>query len=296
MENLRAPILCDKELGLGLTVSDPKNRIRYPSAAKRAISVKMASESVSEEMRVLYVAMTRARDRLVMTYGSQTLEADLKDIVLRQDFDGGELVCQEAACMGDWVLLAALQRMEAGALHAISGRPKHTAVSSHTWRIAVCQAPEHTARASALQQETVALPEELVRRLRTGLNFRYPHLSATQTPSKRTATDRKGRDKDQEVSKKTAEPPVVVRNWRRPSFAARQISGKEYGNVMHTVMQYIAFEKCGDEAGILAELGRLTERGFLTPEQRNLVDAAKLQVFFSTEIGRKLCGGVPYLR
>ena len=41
----------------------------------------MAEESVSEEMRVLYVAMTRARDRLIMTYASQTLETDLKDIL-----------------------------------------------------------------------------------------------------------------------------------------------------------------------------------------------------------------------
>ena len=112
MENLRAQILCDKELGLGLSIANTDKRIRYPSAAKRAISVKMAAESVSEEMRVLYVAMTRARDRLIMTYASQSLESDLKDIVLRQDFDGGELICREATCMGQWVLLAALQRMD----------------------------------------------------------------------------------------------------------------------------------------------------------------------------------------
>ena len=125
MENLRAQILCDKELGLGLSVANARKRIRYPSVAKRGISVKMAAESVSEEMRVLYVAMTRARDRLIMSYASQNLESDLKELVLRQDFDGGELICQEATCMGDWVLLSALQRMEAGAFHELAGRPRH---------------------------------------------------------------------------------------------------------------------------------------------------------------------------
>jgi len=296
MESLRAQILCDKELGLGLSIANPKNRIRYPSAAKRAISVKMAAESVSEEMRVLYVAMTRARDRLIMTYASQCLEADLKDIVLRQDFDSGELVCQEATCMGDWVLLAALQRMEAGALHALAGRPKQIHASSFPWYIFVCQAPESTVSAHTAKLEHHQIPAEQISRIQEGLSFQYSHISATHTPSKQTATDRKGRVKDLEASENTPEPPAVIRKWRRPSFIAPQISGKEYGNVMHAAMQYISYEKCTDDSGIRREINRLIEKGFLTPEQGEAVDPGKLQRFFSSEIGEKLCSGVPYLR
>ena len=77
----------------------------------------MAAQSISEEMRVLYVAMTRAKDRLVMTYASQTLEKDLQAIALRRDFDGGELLCREADCMGDWVLLAAMGRIAVSYTH-----------------------------------------------------------------------------------------------------------------------------------------------------------------------------------
>ncbi|MBR4017318.1 MAG: UvrD-helicase domain-containing protein, partial [Oscillospiraceae bacterium] len=67
-ESAYAQVLCDKDLGLGLGCIDQKLRARFPSIAKRAISVKTIREGVSEEMRVLYVAMTRARDRLIMTY------------------------------------------------------------------------------------------------------------------------------------------------------------------------------------------------------------------------------------
>ena len=296
MESLRAQILCDKTLGLGLSVADSQKRIRYPSAAKRAISAKMASESVSEEMRVLYVAMTRARDRLIMTYASQNLESDLKDIVLRQDFDGGELVCREATCMGDWVLLAALQRTEAGALHACAGRPMQTRISSFPWKISVCQAPRSNSAAQAERQEPQQISAEQISRIQEALSFRYPYSAATQAPSKRTATDRKGRDKDQEVSEDTEEPPAVLRRWRKPSFVSQQISGREYGNVMHAVMQYIAFEKCSDEEGISSELNRLQEKGFLTPEQREAVKPGQIYAFFSSEIGKKLCSGVPSLR
>ena len=296
MENLRAQILCDKELGLGLSIANREKRIRYPSAAKRAISVKMAAESVSEEMRVLYVAMTRARDRLIMTYASQCLESDLRDIVLRQDFDGGELVCREATCMGEWVLLAALQRMEAGSLHGWAGRPRETRLSRYPWHISVAQSEEKTAPATETEQESHQVSEEQLSMLEKSLAFQYPYVSATLTPSKQTATDRKGRDKDLEASENTPEPPSLQRKWRRPSFASREISGKEYGNVMHAVMQYISYEKCRDADGIGNELDRLVEKGFLTPEQRAAVDPEKLQRFFASAFGKKLCGGTPHLR
>ena len=296
MENVRAQILCDKELGLGMSVANTQQRIRYPSVAKRAISIKMAAESVSEEMRVLYVAMTRARDRLIMTYASQSLEGDLKDLVLRQDFDGGEMVCREATCMGDWVLLAALQRTEAGALHAYAGRPKETKINDNLWYITLCTAPEGAVSAVTTKSDSVSIPLEALSEIQKGLSYRYPYAAATDTPSKKTATEQKGREKDLEASEHTPQPPSVIRKWRRPSFVAPQLSGREYGNAMHTVMQYISFENCKEEAAIRREIDSLVQSGFLTPEQAAAVDSEKLHRFFSSEIGVKLRSGIAYLR
>lgn len=94
-ESQRAQILCDKDLGLGLSPwRTAKTGVRYSSVAKRAIAAKMAAESLSEELRVLYVAMTRARDRLIMTYSEKNPGKVIQDIALRQDFDGGELLCR----------------------------------------------------------------------------------------------------------------------------------------------------------------------------------------------------------
>ena len=82
-EDLRAQVLCEKELGLGLSAVDRENRVRYPTIAKRAIVARTARESLSEELRVLYVGMTRARDRLIMTYAEKKPEATLADIAQR---------------------------------------------------------------------------------------------------------------------------------------------------------------------------------------------------------------------
>ena len=295
LESIRAQILCDKELGLGMSVADTINRVRYPSIAKRAIAVKMLSESVSEEMRVLYVAMTRARDRLIMTYASQTLQKDLEEMALRQDFDDGELLCREAICMGDWVLMAALRRTEAGALHACGGKPKQTRIGEYPWKIQMVQAPLRDTE-STVENETPQMPIDAEDKIRRGLAFVYAHKSATTTPSKRTATDRKGRFKDIEAAELAEEPKTANRIWRKPSFFSRQVQGKNYGNAVHAVMQYICYENCGSLSEVSREIRRLIDNGFLSEEQGSLVSAEKISKFFSTEIGIKLQNGVSNLR
>ncbi len=294
-ESARAQILCDRELGLGLSVADTRRRVRYPTIAKRAIGVKMVRESLSEEMRVLYVAVTRARDRLVMTYAPRNLETQLKDIALRQDYDGGELLCRDVVCPGEWVMMTAMNRMEAGALFAIGGRPGRIRAKDIPWKIAVCQAPEVVVGRTVAQSGAV-LPSGAEEMLRNSLTFCYEHADATRTPSKQTATQRKGRPKDEEAAEDTQEPVTVHRSWRSPSFAGAAVDGVAYGSAIHAAMQYIRYDACGGEAQVRQEIARLVEQGFLTKEQGQMVDCGRITAFFTTEPGKKLRGGVPYLR
>jgi len=295
-ESLHAQVLCDRELGVGLSVADTAERVRYPSIAKRAIMARQADQSVSEEMRVLYVAMTRARDRLILTYASQSLENDLRDIVLRMDLDNGRLLCREAGCPGDWVLLTALGRTEAGALHALSGRPLQTRSSDYPWKIRVKEAPAGVNGSSGTEHTCQRIPEEVPEMLRRLLSFQYPHAAATQAPSKQTATDRKGREKDAEAAEDTVPVKLPVRNWRHPNFRSKELGGADYGTAIHLALQYIRYESCGSLPEVERELWRLVQRGFLTEEQGSMVDSKKIAHFFDTEIGRKLRSGTPYLR
>lgn len=293
----RAAILCDRELGIGMCVVDHKTRVRYPSIAKRAITAKMITQSISEEMRVLYVAMTRARDRLIMTYAAQNLQSHLQQIALRRDFDGGELICREVVCPGEWVLKAAMERTEAGELFALGGKPKQTSISDFPWKITVTDAPtEETDKIVPDSGEKPELTDETVEILRTALAFRYSHTAATQAPSKQTATQRKGREKDEEVSEDTEEPKTHKRNWRKPSFARASSAGKDYGSAIHAVMQYIRYELCGDAGSVASEVERLSKGGFLDPEMAKNVNCEQIASFFQTDIGKKLRSGVRHVR
>ena len=295
-ESLRAQILCDKELGLGLSVADHETRVRYSSLAKRAIAAKMGAESLSEEMRVLYVAMTRARDRLIMTYAANKLEEELKDIALRLDFDGGAQLCRDAICPGDWVMTAAMMRTDAGQLHNLAGRPAALQTGAFPWKIALTEAPEYATGGSLSETHAASMPEGMEESLRDALAFRYAHIPATQAPSKQTATGRKGRLKDEEAAEDTREPKHITRSWRKPSFVEETRSGRDYGSAIHAAMQHIRYEYCEDETGVRQEIDRMINSGLLTEEQGKLVNTGHIASFFDTEIGRKLRWGTEHLR
>lgn len=294
-ESLRAQVLCDQELGLGLSVADTVNRVRYPAISKRAIVAKTAAESLSEEMRVLYVAMTRARDRLVMTYASKKLQAHLQNIAQRRGI-GSELLIRDAVCPGEWVLYSAVGRCEAGEFHALGGRPDETRIAEYPWKIRVVQGTVEEQDSEQTQQELPKLPAATEEILREALSFRYAHTAATQAPSKQTSTQRKGRAKDQEAAEQAHEKLHIHRSWRKPSFLKEVPHGKDYGTAIHAAMQYVRYECCGSIEGVEAEINRLVNQKFLTPEQGAMVDCAAIARFFETEPGKKLWAGIPCLR
>ncbi len=295
-ESIRAQVLCDKELGLGLCCVDAQQRVRYPTVAKRAIAAKITAESISEEMRVLYVAMTRARDRLIMTYAARNLESDLQDITCRLDMSDSLLLTSQADCPGTWVLMTALTRTEAGELFAIGGRPDCVSYREPAWSVHVVQAQETVEEAMPDAEESKSLPPELLESLRQSQAFKYPHLLATQTPSKQTATQLKGRSKDQEAAEDTAQMHVFSRQFRKPDFVQHARQGSEYGSAMHALMQHVRYEACTDPESIEVEVQRLCDAHLISPEQRDMIDRSQLLRFFATDMGKKLRSGAEVLR
>lgn len=289
LRDAREPLLIHPELGLGCAAVDRKLRLRYPTMASRAICQKMQEESVSEELRVLYVAMTRAKDRLVMTYASRNLQRELTQIVQKMDMGGGQVLIEEASCPGDWVLLTALQKTEAGELFALSGNPKLTNTSEIPWKIRVVSGVQPQVD-SETDTVTERLPAACLAQMRDGLSFSYEHTAATTAPSKQTATGRKGREKDEEAAEKAGNKEYH-RQWRKPAFEPGAPRGKDYGNALHRVMQYIDYSACTGPQAVSAEIDRLVGQRFISPEQGKMVPPDRIAALFATELGKRLQQG-----
>ena len=79
-DDLKAPVLFHPELGVGPKGLEPERMVQYPTLARQAVALRLDQEMMAEELRLLYVAMTRAREKLILsvalTAGSKTL-ADL---------------------------------------------------------------------------------------------------------------------------------------------------------------------------------------------------------------------------
>lgn len=290
-ESARSQILCNRELGIGMNCVDLQKRIRYPSIAKKAIAAKILSDSLSEEMRVLYVAMTRAKDRLIMTYAANNLDSDVQDLIYRMDYSDPVLLTSAVSCPGTWVLYTALQKNEAGELFRLaSDRPAALKTSENPWRISVVTAQAvGESLAAAGEEEQPAQMDLDIAPLCKGLSYQYPFLAATAFPSKQTATQLKGRIKDLEAAENAAPPKPIFRHWREPSFAKTQgVAPVAYGNAVHAVMQHICFAECTDLQAVKQQILRMVQDERISEEYANAVDPAMIYAFCQTQMGQRL--------
>jgi len=287
-DSATSQVLCHKDMGLGLSCIDRENRVRYPSISKKAIAAKIMADSISEEMRVLYVALTRAKDRLIMTYAAKNVEKDIAEVACRIDYSDKNLLSADASCPGQWVLQAAVKRTEAGALLHNTVSPDCRSVTEDPWKIQLVTVGVQRESAQQQEESMQALPPYIVDRMKETLSFQYPHTSATVTPSKQTATQLKGRRKDSEAAENTDGKAFIPLKFRKPGFAAQEQSSLDFGNTVHLVMEHLDYSKCVSPEGVKDELLRLSREGFVKPEDVEQLDPQIIFGFFETDLGRKM--------
>ena len=291
-QDLIKPILVHPTLGLGAMRRDLERKICYTTLARTAIGQKLKQETLSEELRVLYVAMTRAEARLVMTVALDDAEKTLSELALRTADPVSPQVLEASSSMAQWILPPAMLRPEAAALRGDATVP--LAACDYPWKITrvICEPGGFRRLRVTEEVETspaVAPPDaDFVR----AMEYVYPFGTAVDLPSKLTATELKGRTLDREASEEAA--PYQVRPmqtiFRKPDFILqdRPPSPAERGTATHLVMQYIDFARCCDLAGVEAEIARLVKEGRLSPRLASAIDAKVVWDFFQSPLGQRV--------
>jgi len=297
LEDMKQQVLTHPKHGVASVAVDSVRRVRYPTIAKLAMAKCKEDEAKSEELRVLYVAMTRARERLIMTYCAAKLDSILERLSQDAMYPVPPEQAIEASCAGDWVLMAALTRMDAGALH-LQSRPAELRIPLSPWRIEY-----HTAAPTeAVQTEdeitavAPAWPDSDT--LINVLDSHYAFDGSTVVPMKLTATQLKGRDLDEELT----DAPELLPEHKRikfplPDFSqAGELSAAERGTAMHLFMQFADYSRCADPAGVEEECSRLLSQQFLTEQQCEAVDRGKIWAFFASELGQQVLSSSHLIR
>ena len=270
-ESSRA-VLCHGTLGVGMRMTDAERGVRWPTLAWKAIGHRLQREALSEQERVLYVAMTRARERLIMTCSVRDPEKLLSGMPRSTDGPIDPRLLTGVSSTAQWLIRAAA---------ADDGRTIRMQIVSGA-------APGQTAETAPARPLSAdpRLVEALVRRL----DWQYPYAASVALPSKLTATGigRLLRTDDPETA---ALPGAQTEDiFRMPLSGAdtSALTGAERGTAAHLVMQYIDLSRTGSAAAVRAEITRLRESGLLDERQAAAVRPDEILAFFRSEIGRRV--------
>lgn len=293
----KKPLLIHPKLGIGAKRLDLVRRIEYPTLPRLAVAEAVNSENMAEEMRVLYVAMTRAREKLVITAAYSDAEREMAKLLKDSSLPVPPQVLAGTHSMADWILLPALSRPESGDLR-FSSPFLPCEDEKDRWEVRLIKSAELT---EAADDREARAPESAkgegidpaaVRALTEKLEFEYPYAAAVDIPSKLTATELKGRFPDFEAAEdaETIPKDKKRRELRTPDFSGpdRPITAAERGVALHLVMQYADYSKCAQPGGAAAEAERLRALGVLSEKQARAVRYDMIEAFFASDIGRRV--------
>ena len=285
-QDFTTPVLVHPALGLGPLRVDLDRKIKYPTLARRCLEELLTRENKAEEQRILYVAMTRPKEKLILVDAMYHAEKRMKKLLPLAACPALPESVGAGRNFADWILLPLLCRPEAAPLRQLAEMEAEELDTGNTipWQVAVHDAedyrqPPHPGEDGGGEgTEDPPFDPAL-------LEFVYPYERETGLPAKLTATQLKGRELDSEIAEETP-PPPPARPLTRPRFRREQagLTAAESGTATHLVLQYLDFSDL-DVAGQVAELLR---RHLLTEQQAAAVRVTELRRFLCTPLAEEL--------
>ena len=283
------PVLFHRELGVGLHVLDKDRRIRYPSAARTAIRQRLNREMISEEMRILYVALTRAKDRLIIPACLEKSQSLIRNAGLLGRFLLETQMLSSRKNNQDWLLSAILQIPEV--LYAAAD-PEVRLSEDYPWTVRRVPVPEESVMPDEPAQAPVVLQDEGAgeEELQAVIGFRYPYASDFGIPTKITATELKGTTASAECMEEASAAVRHRTRLRRPDLDGGDHApdGREKGTAMHCAMQYLDYSRCLSGEELEEEIQRLVLARFLSQAQADSLDRAAILRLFAGPLGERI--------
>ena len=288
--DVQEPVLVHPELGLGTDRVDWERRIRYDTVSKTAVALQLQRESKSEEMRILYVAMTRPQEKLIAVDCLRNGRKRVADLAAIAGVPTPPEAVAAGKCLGDWLLLPLLCTAPGAKLCQWAGAPAPALTAEDGgWQVYLWENP--TADASAPVGDGVVLPDSASAPPfdSAPLEWAYGHTRAAVTPGKVTATQLKGRAIDEEIAQGAPTRRRAVL-FEKPKFLREStaLTAAERGTAVHAVMQYISFRTPPTAEAVAHEVEALAQRRLLTSQQAAAVDCAMVARFLASPLAERI--------
>lgn len=309
--DLKKAYMLDKDFGLAVKYVNAEKRISFPSLPQLAFKRKKKMEMLAEEMRVLYVALTRAKEKLFLVSSVKSAAKKINQwtkMTEHQEWLLNEYDRLSANSYIDWIgpslvrhkdcLLLRLDPSRAGSLVPadISNHPS-------SWVVSIL----NTEEAAIIKEEGLIEKEDLLEKVYAGelvsvqsewkdtveeqLSWKYPEIAASHYRSKQSVSEVK---RLKEIFSAEESGTEVIRKFQKPIFnrpkfmQEKSLTPAERGTAMHMVMQHIDFRESVTVDSLHVKMDEMVMKELLTEEQREGIDAEQIMMFFETDLGHRL--------
>lgn len=281
------PVVVSPRAGLGLRLYDEKTLCTYNTLGRIAISQEIRLMQRAEDQRVLYVALTRAKEKLILLTEQKNPAAYLATLAGSIDPTQAQLdacMVQGGRCFDDWLYMAALRHPHAAQLREYANIGEEIVLPAD-FAMQFVLAPPIPETEQQQEVRVEAVPDEaLVKTIREKIDYEYPYRALDTIVAKQAASA---------FSPSAFDPSFFASAI--PSFAAAKgLSPAKRGTATHLFLQHADFARAKKDPA--AELERLVATGILQKTDADAVSLAGVRKFLESDLAARLLASPLVLR
>ncbi len=274
-DDLKDLVLMNYLKGIGLKINDEEQLIRYNSLQYECIKNINSCASMSENLRLLYVAVTRAKEQFISFVSLSNPATRINN--LSKKIAGGyisPIVVKHTSCDADLLLMTALIHKDGEKLRELC--ESNVEFNNSTNFDLSIEFANDESQPETVEETAAESNRETVEAISEKLSFSYERSELSAFSSKRSASELDERDRGYKYFAKS-----------KPAFLSdSSLTAAQKGTAMHTFMQYCDYENAKND--LENEIRRLVDLSYLSDIQAESLSREKLTAFFDGEFARRM--------
>ena len=275
-KDLNESILLHQDIGFGMQYINYDRKIEYTTATKEAIKIKTKEESIAEEMRILYVALTRAKEKLIITgvendfTKSIEQKKELLEIYEKENYKINHLVLKKYLSYLEWIELVYLNHQDIENQITLNKIAKKD----------VLKAEENQ---EEQEKRNIELPEKIdYEKINEILNWQYKYKEMTNIQSKMSVT------KIKELKNNETQKQQHIEIKPKFMLDKTKVSSAERGTITHLILQKLDFTKEYSKEELAQFVNNLCTKNIITQIQKDSINVEKIYQIINTQFIKNL--------
>ena len=277
MQDLNQNILLHQDIGFGPKVIDYERKIEYNTLAKEAIRIKLLNETLSEEMRLLYVALTRAKEKLIISGCEKNIEKSMlnkENAILNSENKISIANIRKCKTYLDWIELVYLKEKEKlKQILELNVYDKNKINANNL------ENKKEMSYMQEIEKWSKKTKQESINKINKLLNWKYEYEESTKIEGKESVSN---------IAKGAKREIIEIIN--KPKFVNKteKLNKAEIGTLMHLIMQKLDFKENYNKIKINELIQKLIKDKIITENQSKYINIDKIIKFTNSNIYKEL--------